>query len=80
MRVICINSASYAVLLDAAVFSPVSVGVCYFVTKQETHWGKTFYQLSGFQNNMGFAAECFLECSDLDEMLLINHPIKKKGQ
>jgi hypothetical protein len=78
MQVICINSASYDVLLDAAIFSPVSVGTTYTVTSQQQHWGKIYYTLQGFKQTIGFAAECFLECSNLDETELINHPIKKK--
>lgn len=78
MRVICIDPAPYNVLLNAVLISPVALGESYEVLGRECHWGKVYFILKGMDPRTGFNSDCFLQCSDLDEMELINHPIKRR--
>ncbi len=78
MNVICIDSSHYNLFLNVNISAPVHLGNTYEVANQEEHYGKPYYNLKGYAQCILVNADCFLPCSELDEMELINHPIRKK--
>jgi hypothetical protein len=77
-RVICIEPLTENLEGLINTFSFVLPGETYHVKDVKPYCNKVFFILWEKGPYVSFNADAFLVCSDLDETLLINHPINKK--
>jgi hypothetical protein len=76
-RVICIENFLTDMSTNRFQRAPLTTGENYHVTAIERAGGKAFYVLEETGADVSFNSEAFLVCSEYDETLLINHPIKR---
>jgi hypothetical protein len=77
-RVICIESFLTNMSTNRFQRSPLTTGENYHITAIERVGSKIFFVLDEKGADVSFNSEAFLICSELDETLLINHPIKRR--
>lgn len=77
MYVLCINTLGTIPFDGKNIESPLRLMMTYTVVGFDKCAEKTFYILDEIGPGVSFIDAAFLPLSDLDETLLINHPIKK---